>query len=351
MGPKAAKAQKPPKEPGAKRARPAAAGSKKKAKASAAGGDVADDNDGLGPTTPFPDEEEEAAVHDDPSTDQPVIVIHPGSTLLRIGLAHWEAPLVLPHCVAWRRAGSPPPAAAAGVVGAIADFEALDEAVRPIARALRVGVVLLGDSSASEVPLVAECSAAAAAAAAAERADLAAELDAGTGGLGDAPPSAASGIGHVDPGARTLVGAAAEAAAHADPAAWVLFYPFRRGALCRRSSPAVLQAGLSAIWRAALTGGCGVRGLGLTASAMADSCAVLALPDGFTRRDGSELLDLLLSEIGLRAAIVQEAATLACVGAGLASACVVRVGASRTAVACIDELMPMPGCRQDAKTI
>jgi hypothetical protein len=303
MAPKGPKPPKPPKEPGVKRPRAAAAGSKKKAKAGAAGGDVAEDNDGLNPTTPLPDEEEEAAVRDDPSTDQPVIVIHPGSTLLRIGLAHWEAPMVLPHCVAWRRTSASAPATATGAVGsAIADFETLHEAVRPIARALRVGVALLGDSSAAEIPLVAERSAAAAAAAAAERADLAAELDASPFSVGHQPPSNAS--DHVDPSARTLVGAAAEAAAHADPAGWSLFYPFRRGALCRRSSPAVLHAALSAIWRAALTGGSGTRGLGLSASSLADSCAVLALPDGFSRRDGTELLDLLLSEIGYAALLL-----------------------------------------------
>jgi len=276
-------------KPAPKRVRPPASGAKKKAKtpvgAVGAPAAVVDE------AAPAPEEEEEAGMGDDPSTDQPVIVIHPGSTRLRIGLANSRAPMVLPNCVAWRRrpASSGEPGPAGGVVD---DFAALDEAVRPLARALRIGVALLGDASAADSPVEVECSAAAVAVAAAEEADRRSETPGWEAPCGASSAGAAA--AHLDGSAACLVGEAAEAAARADPTAWLLFYPFQKGALCRRASPSLLRAALCAIWRAALFGGCGVHGLGLAAAQLADTCAVLALPDGFARGDANRILELLL---------------------------------------------------------
>ena len=61
-----------------------------------------------------------------------------------------------------------------------------------------------------------------------------------------------------------------------------------------------------------------------------------------------QLLDILLRRegLGLKAAIVHEEAGCAALGAGVGSACVVDIGSQRASVCCIDEGMPMPGCRQ-----
>ena len=333
MAPKASRGAKPSREGAGARE---AGGKRGAASSSAARKKPKTDDEHEEPPPQLDDE-----LGDDPALDQPPIVIHFGSTSLRIGLATSELPLVMPSCIAWKSSSA---ATARKHELEHQQLELLDEVVQPIARALRIGVALLGDASASEVGVRADCSKEAVSAAAAEWAVLQQEDEPFAT---HAPPLEDGRVAavNVNGDVRTLVGAAAEAAARADPAGWVLFYPFRRGALCRRASPGVLRAALETILRSAIVGGCGVGGLGVHTSALADSCAVLALPDGFPRRDGSELLDVLLGDIGMRAAIVQEAATLACIGARLASACVVHVGASRTAVACIDELMPLPGCR------
>ena len=114
------KPPRPPKEPGAKRQRstaaPAAPGSGgKKGKAEALpGDDGAGASEVLGgrPVTPDPDlaDPELAGAREtaNPALDSEVVVIHAGSRLLRVGLAglHAPPPLLLPHCVAYRRAAA-----------------------------------------------------------------------------------------------------------------------------------------------------------------------------------------------------------------------------------------------------
>ena len=70
----------------------------------------------------------------------------------------------------------------------------------------------------------------------------------------------------------------------------------------------VLRAAVVTLLESALCGGGGVAGVGLAPSQLHGCCAVLALPDGFARCDGSALLQLLLVEMGMRACLVAEEA-------------------------------------------
>ena len=89
-------------------------------------------------------------------------------------------------------------------------------------------------------------------------------------------------------------------------------------------------------------------GLGLSKAQLSGACAVVVFPDDFDRREGSDILSLLLDaeSLAFKAAICHEEAACAAFGAGVGSACVVDLGGQRATVCCVDEGMPMPGCRQ-----
>ena len=292
------------------------------------------------------------AARPDPSEGAKVVVIHPGSMHVRIGLSDSPTPRVIPHCVAYRRtaAAALPAAASAGAASTrVSAGEsvavALEPSLAPLARQLRLSVRLVGKQhppvAPGAVPVSAdEVAAAAAAASAAAPASAAAA---------DASGSAAITAAETDD-ERVLVGEAALRAASAAPDEWRLVYPLQWGALHLRdgSSERGLLSALELIWTCAICGGGGEPGLGLGRGALSDACVVVALPDLFERRLGAEVLSLLLGAAGLgfKAAIVHEEAACAAFGVGAPSACVVDVGAQRTSVCCIDEGMPMPGCRQ-----
>jgi len=277
--------------------------------------------------------------HADPAAGAQVVVIHPGSASLRVGLASEHVPLVIPHCIAWRLSGTDADASEHdGNSDAVADAETttrleseMSAAMRPIGRALRVGQALLGTEPhvSPSVCMLGN--------------------DVAGGHVSTTSASAATArIGGSSAFATTLVGDAAVRAARSEPGRWRLFYPMRRGRFSTEAPLSIIISALESIWRAALCGGNGIRGLDLSPSDLRAACVVIVLPDLFARREGAELLGLLLSEqmMGFAAAIVLEEATSACLGAGVPSACVVDLGSQRSSVSCVDELMPMPGCRQ-----
>lgn len=258
-----------------------------------------------------------------------------GSAHLRIGLASSDAPLVLPHCVSWRRRAPAAAPASSLATTPIAEptVTALVEGSLPrLARALHLGKALLGVEHPTVPPWL-------------------------------EPLPHATAATETDPfdDEQALVGERALAAAQLRPEEWELFWPLRRAHLASlypstscgpppNSEPAPpasrVRDALALIWTSALCGGSGLRGLGLSAAALERSCAVLALPDLFPRHESAEMLEVLFNALGFKAVLCHEEATCACVGAKVPSACVVDVGAQRTSVVCIDELMPMSGCHQ-----
>jgi hypothetical protein len=150
----------------------------------------------------------------DPSEGAAVVVLHPGSTNLRVGLATDSAPRVLPHCIAFRRSARGP-AAADATAAAAGAADALVREVEPalglLARQLRLGVQLVGQEFPPVPPTVRGKSG---------------------GGRGSGGGEAGRGkSGGADEGARFLVGEAAVTAAHAHPEEWELVRPFKWGTL------------------------------------------------------------------------------------------------------------------------
>ena len=150
---------KPPKEPGAKRQRSkaaAAGGGGKKGKAEAGDDGAAEVLGGARPATPDPDlaDPELAGAREtaNPALDSEVVVIHAGSRLLRVGLAGVLAPppLLLPHCVAYRRAAAVTISAAAcsaseqEAEAEAAEDDAAEAALGLLTRQLRVATSMLG---------------------------------------------------------------------------------------------------------------------------------------------------------------------------------------------------------------
>ncbi len=277
--------------PKSKKAEPSKDGAKepkskksKKGKAGEAAAEVAEEDA----------DEADGQERPDPSVGAPLIVIHPGSTNLRIGLASTGVPRTLPHCVAYRRteagiAESAAAAAASEAGGAAAlpgegVASALEPALPPLARALRLATRMLGDTTFAVT---------------APSAEPAPDADA------DGDAAALAGV----QGAKMLVGEAALRAAEMEPDAWEVVYPMRSGRLnapvhsadahpAQLSLRAVLSALLD-IWRCAICGGGGEPGVGLTAAALPSACAVLALPDMQARRDTADMVSLLLEPTGL----------------------------------------------------
>ena len=142
---------KPPKEPGAKRQRSKAApGGSGGKRGKAEAGDELGAAEVLGgrPATPDPDladPDQDKVQTANPALDSEVVVIHAGSRLLRVGLAglHAPPPLLLPHCVAYRRAAAVATSAAACSASAreadaeAAEDDAAEASLGPLTRQLR----------------------------------------------------------------------------------------------------------------------------------------------------------------------------------------------------------------------
>lgn len=296
----------------------------------------------------------------------------PGSTQLRIGLASGGAPLVLPHCVAWRR-GAPAVSPNAASVIAPAATPVLVSAVAPAVAPCAVPSATTTAATVAvpiSVPIDAPIAATAAVPVEASMPQLARAVRLGKALLGVDYPTMPPRLEQLMPAAaeaaplddeRTLVGERALLASRLRPDEWELFWPLRRARLASlcpstycglplHTEPAPIASrvrdALALIWTAAICGGGGLRGLGISTATLRRSCAVLVLPDLFPRREAAEMLELLFSTLCFKAVLCHEEATCACVGAGVPSACVVDIGAQRTSVVCIDELMPMPGCHQ-----
>ncbi len=141
---KTAPRPKQPKEPKAK------AGNSNASKRPRRGEAAAEDAPGSRAETPKPPDagvdEEGEKIRPDPTVGARVVVIHVGSANLRIGLSTSNTPLVVPHCIAWRRTPAP------GEIGAKSegdeashrpDDQEMEGAARSLVRAARVASELL----------------------------------------------------------------------------------------------------------------------------------------------------------------------------------------------------------------
>lgn len=122
-----------------------------------------------------------------------------------------------------------------------------------------------------------------------------------------------------------------------DPQAnYNIHYPIRRGLLnihggCGGSLFNCIDQ-LQTIWEYA----CKVK-LGIPLKELGKYRAVLVIPDIFNRTHSKEMTNLLLNRMGFESCFLVQDHVAAMFGTGLGYACVVDVGAEKTSVSCVDE--------------
>ncbi|KAJ7091416.1 hypothetical protein B0H15DRAFT_836015 [Mycena belliarum] len=84
---------------------------------------------------------------------------------------------------------------------------------------------------------------------------------------------------------------------------------------------------------------------GITPRDYSDYSVVLVIPDLYDRSYLREFANLLLVTLGFKQLCAQQESLAATYGAGLSSACVVDIGAVKTSVACVDEGLIIPDTR------
>eukprot|EP00457_Paulinella_chromatophora_P002049 gb/GEZN01002053.1/.p1 GENE.gb/GEZN01002053.1/~~gb/GEZN01002053.1/.p1 ORF type:complete len:757 (+),score=134.91 gb/GEZN01002053.1/:87-2357(+) len=142
----------------------------------------------------------------------------------------------------------------------------------------------------------------------------------------------------VSGGPAELVGVAALRLPPSAP--YRLRWPIKRGRLDLSNGRTMTQAmsDLYSLISTALT-----NNLNLTKAQWAEYSVSVALPDAWNEREVFELVQLLLVKMGFKEVLVQLESVFSCFGAGVATACVVDVGAGKTSVCAVHEGLVVPG--------
>lgn len=122
--------------------------------------------------------------------------------------------------------------------------------------------------------------------------------------------------------------------ADADLENWSVRWPFHKGSFNTSgyASAQELLADIADIWCNALRDTCEV-----DTAALHEYSVILLISDLYEHVYLREMCDLILRVMGFRQLIVQQESLAASFAAGLPSACVVDLGASKVSVSCIDE--------------
>ncbi|XP_055503485.1 actin-related protein 8 isoform X2 [Leucoraja erinacea] len=115
-----------------------------------------------------------------------------------------------------------------------------------------------------------------------------------------------------------------------------IHWPVRRGQFNLHTGPggslSALLADLEAIWTLAIQ-----KYLEIPRKDLKYYRCILLIPDIYNRQHVKELVNLLLNNIGFSGVIVQQESICATFGSGLSSACVVDVGEQKTSVCCVED--------------
>jgi len=82
--------------------------------------------------------------------------------------------------------------------------------------------------------------------------------------------------------------------------------------------------------------------LGLDPKAWGDHTVMMAIPPRFSSKEVSVLLDLVFRDLKFEKLFLHQEAVLSCYGAGVATACVVDVGAQKTHICCVSDGSVVP---------
>ncbi|KAG0142268.1 hypothetical protein CROQUDRAFT_50536 [Cronartium quercuum f. sp. fusiforme G11] len=267
---------------------------------------------------------------------QRTIVIHPGSRMLRIGRASDPLPLSIPNVVARRRSyapGSSPngvcrniePSSAPEVVDTInSKIGSIRVELRSRMRQIKLRGITNGQGIAANynsdvVPLA-----------------LSEDQDP----LGTIWPPVTG------PEARDIyVGEDALLIAEPEKNGYAIRWPINRGGLNTAEDSGYdtkneIIADIEAVWLYALA-----TGLGIKEHELKEYSAIFILPDLYDHVYLREMVDLMFRTVGFKQICLQQESLCACFGAGLGTACVIDIGATKISVSCVEEGWVLPDTR------
>jgi actin-related protein 8 len=122
-----------------------------------------------------------------------------------------------------------------------------------------------------------------------------------------------------------------------DPSEYKVVFPFRHGRLAIGSALAPVLEQQTLIIRDALT-----EDLRLTPRECAKLSCSLCVPDQLNAREIRELCDIVIKRLGFGEVFLHQESVLSCFGAGMASACVVDIGAQKSRVTCVEDGIVIP---------
>ncbi|RKP01493.1 hypothetical protein CXG81DRAFT_4304, partial [Caulochytrium protostelioides] len=115
---------------------------------------------------------------------------------------------------------------------------------------------------------------------------------------------------------------------------WCQFYPLRYGMLNTADYASAFHAlqDCALIWREAI-----IHQLGIKPSDFHQYAVILIIPDLFSRVYVQQALEVLLRELGFMQCMAHVESVCATYGAGMSSGCVVDVGAQKTSIMCVED--------------
>ncbi|KAF9946964.1 actin-like protein arp8, partial [Mortierella alpina] len=121
-----------------------------------------------------------------------------------------------------------------------------------------------------------------------------------------------------------------------------LFWPIVGGKLNEQdyASPRVVVSDLETIWTKVIQ-----EDLGIDPKTFRKHYALLIIPDLYSKLYVLELVGMLLNSMQFRGVMVQQESVCASFGAGVSAACVVDIGAEVTKVACVEDGICIPNSR------
>lgn len=251
-----------------------------------------------------------------------IVVIHPGSCNLRLGLASDAFPHVLPHCIAYRHK-SP---------GQQKHYEDMiltrpDSQLESNKQQMRAGLQMAHETIQRRPTSLSTY----------RQATSSKQLSEMNNGVTAEKSDVLSPVTWTStikkPG--FLVG---KEALYVQPSdCYNLHWPIQRGKLNIHSNgpngtlTAVLLQ-LERIWGVAME-----TLLDISAASRKNYKAVLLIPDIYARQHVREMINILLNGLGFNAAFVVQESVCATLGSGISSACVVDIGDQKTSVCCVED--------------
>ncbi|VDN19019.1 unnamed protein product [Dibothriocephalus latus] len=232
------------------------------------------------------------------------VVIQPGSTILRIGLASDGKPTVLPNCIARRRKSTATCTISSavprlGVTVTPTLLESLPEDLFTEAEKLQASVLPRDSFKFARIP----------------------ENTAADRKIEDS----------------RIFFPFLHGLENFESEDFIVNWPIQGGRFNPTQSPTSVVQDLEDMWSYALE-----NFLGIPPKTFHLFSVILVIEDIFMRREVRQMTGMLLTNLKFARVVVQQASACATYGVGLPTACVVDIGSQKTSVACVDEGVSLP---------